>query len=207
MKICPRCGTEQDDNALFCSNCGTTFAAQPVVMKSEPVVEEAATEAIPVQIPVQPQYTQPVQPQYSQPVQPQYTQPVQQYQIPNTQPAPVVRYNAYDHSKEFTAKDLADNKLYAALMYVTSLFGVLIALVADKDSPYLKFHIRQVLKLHLTITILSALTAVLAWTVIVPIAGAIALLILFIVNIVCFVNVLKNKSIEPAFVRDLKFLQ
>ena len=206
MKICPRCGTEQDDNALFCSNCGTTFAVQPVVTRSEPVAEETTTEAIPVQIPVQPQCTQPVQPQYAQPV--QYTQPTQpQYQIPVQQPAPVVRYNAYDHSKEFTAKDLADNKLYAALMYVTSLFGVLIALVADKDSPYLKFHIRQVLKLHLTITILSALTAALAWTVIVPIAGAIALLILFIVNIVCFVNVLKNKSIEPAFVRDLKFLQ
>ena len=206
MKICPRCGTEQDDNALFCSNCGTTFAVQPVITKSEPAAEETATEAIPVQIPVQPQYTQPVQPQYAQPV--QYTQPAQpQYQIPVQQPAPVVRYNAYDHSKEFTSKDLADNKLFAALMYVTSLFGVLIALVADKDSPYLKFHIRQVLKLHLTMTILSALTAVLAWTVIVPIAGAIALLILFIVNIVCFVNVLKNRSIEPAFVRDLKFLQ
>ena len=196
MKICPRCGTEQDDNALFCSNCGTTFAAQPAVTRNEPVVQEPVNETVPVHIPVQPQYTQPGQPQYQQ-----------QYQMPAPQPAPVVRYNTYDHSNEFTSKDVSDNKLFAALMYVTSLFGVLLALVADKESPYLKFHVKQVLKLQLTMTILGALTAALAWTVIVPIAGAIALLILFVVNIVCFVNVLKNKSIEPAFVRDLKFLQ
>ncbi len=200
MKICPRCGTEQDDKALFCSNCGTTFAVQPAVTKSEPFVQEPAAETIPVQIPVQPQFTQPVQPQYQAPIQ-------QQYQMPVPQPAPVVRYNAYDHTADFTSKDVSDNKLFAALMYITSLFGVLLALVADKDSQYLKFHVRQVLKLHLTISIISALTAALAWTVIVPIAGVIALIVLFIVNIVSFINVLKNKSIEPAFVRDLKFLQ
>ena len=200
MKICPRCGTEQDDNALFCSNCGTTFAPQPVVTRSEPVVQEPTTGTVPGQIPVQPQFTQPVQPQYQQPIQ-------QQYQMPMPQPAPVVRYNTYDHTADFTSKDVSENKLFAALMYITSLYGVLLTLVADKDSPYLKFHIRQVLKLHLTITILGALMAVLAWTVIVPLAGAIALLVLFVVNIVCFVNVLKNKSIEPAFVRDLKFLK
>ena len=198
MKICPRCGTEQDDNALFCSNCGTTFAVQPAVTKGEPVASEPATDPIPVQIPVQPQYQQPVQPQY---------QPMQQYQIPVAQPTPMVRYNNYDHSSEFDSKDVSENKLYAALMYVTNLFGIAIALLADKDSPYLKFHIKQVLKLQLTITILAALTAILAWTVIVPIAGAIALAVLFIINIICFVNVLRNKSIEPSIVRDLKFLQ
>ena len=119
----------------------------------------------------------------------------------------MVRYNNYDHSSEFDSKDVSENKLYAALMYVTNLFGIAIALLADKDSPYLKFHIKQVLKLQLTITILAALTAILAWTVIVPTAGAIALAVLFIINIICFVNVLRNKSIEPSIVRDLKFLQ
>ena len=48
MKICPRCGTEQDDNALFCSNCGTTFAAQPAVTRNEPVVQEPVNETVPV---------------------------------------------------------------------------------------------------------------------------------------------------------------
>lgn len=199
MKICPRCGTEQDDNALFCSNCGTTFAVQPAVTKSEPAAQEPAAEPIPVQIPVQPQYQQPVQPQYT-PVQPQY-------QVPVSQPAPAPRYNYYDHTSEFDSKDVSENKLFAALMYITSIVGIVIALLADKESPYLKFHIRQVLKLNITITILGFLTAVLAWTVIVPIAGAIALAVLFIINIICFVNVLKNKSIEPAIVRDLKFLK
>ena len=27
MKICPKCQTQLDDNAMFCTNCGTQFAA------------------------------------------------------------------------------------------------------------------------------------------------------------------------------------
>ena len=38
-------------------------------------------------------------------------------------------------------------------------------------------------------------------------AGGIALVVLMVVNVICFVNVLKNKSIEPSIVRSLKFLQ
>lgn len=191
MKICPRCGTEQDDSALFCSNCGTTFAVQPQVTRTEPVAQAAP------QAPVQP--TVPVQPMA--PVQPQYTAQVPQYQ------APVMKYNAYDHTSEFEAKEVSEYKLYAAMMYVSSAVGIIMALLANKDSPYLKFHIRQVLKLDIAMMILTVLTAVLAWTVIVAIAGSIALVVLGVIKVICFVNVLKNKSVEPSIVRDLKFLQ
>ncbi|MBQ8996342.1 MAG: zinc ribbon domain-containing protein [Oscillospiraceae bacterium] len=193
MKICPRCGTEQDDSALFCSNCGTTFAVQPPVTRSEPV-EVPVVAQVPVATPVQPVQ----QPQYQQ---------VPQYQVPVQTQVPTMAYNNYDHTSEFDTKEVSEYKLYAAVMYLGGFIGIAIALLANKESEYLKFHIKQVLKLTITEVILTVLTALLAWTIIVPIAGGIALVVLMVVNVIYFVNVLKNKSIEPSIVRSLKFLQ
>ena len=204
MKICPKCGTEQDDSAVFCSNCGNPFVTAPAVTRMEP---EAAPEPVqqPVQIPVQPVAPQPpFAPQPPVAPQPQYVQPT--YQAP-AYTQPVARYNAYDHSDEFDAKDVSDNKPYAMLIYLSSVLGIIVALLASGDSPYLKFHVRQAIKLYVTSALVALLSAVLAWTVIVPIAGVIAGIALLVVNVVCFINVLKNKSIEPAIVRDLKFLK
>lgn len=225
MKICPRCGTEQEDSALFCSNCGTTFATAPAVSRVEPSVEQMDT-AQPVQIPVSaaapvqnpaPQPTQPVAQPVQPPVapqmpvqppvapQPQYIQPT--YQQPVYTQAPPMRNMDYDHTAEFDAKDVSDNKPYAMLIYLTSTIGIIIALLASQDSPYLKFHIRQAIKFTVTEALVAVISAVLCWTVIVPIAGGIAAVALLVIKVISFINVLKNKSIEPAIVRDLKFLK
>ncbi len=228
MKICPRCGTEQEDSALFCSNCGTTFATAPAVSRVEPVAEQLDTAQpvqvpvsaaapvqnpapqpvqppvapqIPVQPPVAPQF--PVQPPVAP--QPQYIQP--NYQQPVYTKAPPARIMDYDHTADFDAKDISDNKPYAMLIYLMSTVGIIIALLASQDSPYLKFHIRQAIKLMVTEALVGVITALLVWTVIVPIAGGIAMIALLVIKVISFINVLKNKSIEPAIVRDLKFLK
>ena len=109
--FCPKCGNQNPDGALFCTNCGEKFlqeaveavqeaaapvqetvteavqeAAAPVVEAAAPVVEAAApvVDPAPVQQPVQqPVYQQPVQqPVYQQPVQqPVYQQPVYQQPV------------------------------------------------------------------------------------------------------------------------------
>ena len=33
--FCPKCGTENEDNAKFCKNCGTTFKSAPKIQKTE----------------------------------------------------------------------------------------------------------------------------------------------------------------------------
>ncbi len=33
--FCPKCGTENDDNAKFCKSCGTTFKSAPKIQKIE----------------------------------------------------------------------------------------------------------------------------------------------------------------------------
>ncbi|MCR5664951.1 MAG: zinc-ribbon domain-containing protein [Oscillospiraceae bacterium] len=113
----------------------------------------------------------------------------------------------YDHTAEFDPKDVADNKLYAMLVYLTSVLGMVVALLAAPNSPYLQFHIRQALKLTITMAVVGFLTAVLAWTIIVPIAGGLAMLVLAVVDIICFVRVCKNRSTEAPIVCKLDFLK
>lgn len=113
----------------------------------------------------------------------------------------------YDHTAEFDAKDVSDNKVYAMLMYLMSFIGIIVALLASRDSEYLKFHIRQVAK-FLVVQILSCVVmAILAFTIIVPFIVAIWLLVLSVVQIICFFRVCAGKSVEPPIIRSIDFLK
>ena len=94
-KFCTNCGTETDDNALFCAECGTRFeqlqqnpyvqpaqAEQQPVQYAQPVKQTVQQQAQPVQ-PQQNYYQQNANPPYAQ-NQNYYAQPVQ----PAIQPAP-----------------------------------------------------------------------------------------------------------------------
>ena len=132
-----------------------------------------------------------------------------------TQPNPAAAYpvaatvNPYDHTGEFSAEDVAENKLYAMLLYLTSVIGVIIALLVqkNKDSAYLSFHIKQTLKIVIVQTLLSLATAVLYWTCIAGIAGGVCLIITLVVQFICFFNTSANKSIEAPIIRSLGFLK
>jgi len=113
----------------------------------------------------------------------------------------------YDHTHEFDPRDIADNKLYAILVYAGSLIGIIVALLAVPRSPYVSFHIRQSLKLAIAGVILAFLTVVLAWTIIVPFVGAICVVILLVVYVICFIRACKGKAIEAPIVRGIGFLK
>lgn len=121
--------------------------------------------------------------------------------------APVV--SSTDHTAEFSPAEVADNKLFAALIYALSIVGVVIALLANLNnkSAYLKFHIKQGLKLFITNMIVTVASLVLCWTFIVPFAGAICSLIILVVDVICFVQTLRNKSVEPPIISGLGFLK
>ena len=126
-------------------------------------------------------------------------------QIPQQAPTqPVV--NEFDHTAEFDAKDIADNKLYAMLIYALGVAGIIIALLKKGDSAYLAFHLKQGLKLLVVSTVLSFTTAVLCWTFIVPFVGGIALLGVLVLQIMLFIDVCNNKAKEPFVIRNIKFL-
>lgn len=113
----------------------------------------------------------------------------------------------YDHTAEFDPKDVSDNKVYAMLPYLVGVIGVIVALLAAKESKYLAFHIRQSIKLTVTEILVAIATALLCWTIIVPIAGGICFLILVVLRIIAFFQICGGKSKEPAIVRGLSFLR
>ena len=120
---------------------------------------------------------------------------------------PYVPVDSSDHTAEYDAADIQENKLFAAICYLFSYFGIIIALLAAKDSPFVRFHIRESLKLTICSTILSLLILVLFWTIIVPIVGGIAATVLLVVEIICFFRALKGRAVEAPIIKGLNFLK
>ena len=136
-------------------------------------------------------------------------QPAAQPQAPEQQPLypqqPV--YDPADHTAEFDPEDVSQNKVIAMAAYILGTVGIIIALLAAPQSKYAAFHSRQALKLDIVSTLLLIVSAVLAFTFIVPIAGAVCIAILFVVRIICFFQVCSGKAKDAAIIGKLPFLK
>ena len=139
-------------------------------------------------------------------------QPAAQPQAPEQQPqSPVYPqqpvYDPADHTAEFDPEDISQNKVIAMAAYILGTVGIIIALLAAPQSKYAAFHSRQALKLDIVSTLLLIVSAVLAFTFIVPIAGAVCIAILFVVRIICFFQVCSGKAKDAAIIGKLPFLK
>lgn len=112
-----------------------------------------------------------------------------------------------DHTAEFDTADISANKVLAMVPYLMGWIGIVIALLASGTSPYAAFHVKQALKIQVCNALLGIIATVLAITIIVPIAAAVCILILGIINIICFFGVCAGKAKEPAIVCNLPFLK
>jgi len=118
---------------------------------------------------------------------------------------PQVAYDPADHTAEFSAQDISDNKVFAMLPYLMSFIGVIIALLAAPSSPYTMFHVRQGLKISVTsilVTIVGAIIPFLGWF-----AAGVCAIILLVVQIICFFRVCKGEAKEPPIIKNLSFLK
>lgn len=127
--------------------------------------------------------------------------------VPPQQTAYVPPIDPYDHTNEFDAADISNNKVISMLVYLMGTLGILIALIASSSSPYVAFHVRQALKFTVVNILLGIIALILCWTVIVPIVCGIMFAVLFIIKIVCFFQICSGKAKEPAIIRDLGFLK
>ena len=131
----------------------------------------------------------------------------EQAQPPVYQAPPVYAQDPFDHTAEFNAKDISDNKAYALIIYLMNIVGVIIALLGAKDSAYVQFHVRQSLKISITEALVGLAMALLCFTIIVPIVGAIVLIVLQVVRIITFFQICGGKAKEPVIIRSLGFLK
>ncbi|MBP5154069.1 MAG: zinc ribbon domain-containing protein [Lachnospiraceae bacterium] len=113
----------------------------------------------------------------------------------------------YDHTAEFDPRDISDNKVYSMIVYLMGVVGIIIAMLAAAKSPYTDFHVRQSLKLSICEILIGIAMLLLAWTIIVPIAGAIAFLVIMVIRVICFFQICNGQAKEPAIVRNLGFLK
>lgn len=181
--ICPKCGSEMNDGSAFCTKCGAALNAQNN--------EHAQGNPNP-QMNGMPQGNPQAGPQMNGMP---YGMPQQPYVDPK------------DHTVEFDAKDISDNKVMAMLPYLMGTIGIIIALLACRESAYTYFHVRQALKITVCTILVTVITAVLFFTVIVPIAGGICAVILFVVKIICFFQVCSGKAKEAPIVSSFGFLK
>ena len=124
-------------------------------------------------------------------------------EAPQPQPQPEPKAS-YDHTAEFSPKDISNNKVIAMLVYLMGSIGVIIALLASHDSPYAAFHVRQALKYSVCELLLLVL-------VIIPFLGWLAMSvgfgIIFVCRIICFFQICSGKAIEAPIVRSFGFLK
>lgn len=214
MAFCQNCGTQLPEGSAFCSNCGAPVAsaAQPVQPEQpvQPVLTvEPTLEQVPAQIPVQPPVAPvPEQAPVQQPVPPVYEQPPMM-QMPPVQPMPPAQpvFVVTDHTAEFEAEDISENKVIAMAAYLLGVVGIIIALLAAPNSAYAAFHSRQALKLEIVSMLLVLVTAVLFWTFIIPILSGLCMMILAVVRIICFVHVCMGKAKDAPLISALPFLK
>ncbi len=109
---------------------------------------------------------------------------------------PIPVYDPYDHTAEYDAKDISDNKAYCMLVYLAGLFGVIIALLASADSPYIRFNVRQYVKIFVCQTLVIIIGAGLWFTLILPVAAGICSFIFSVLRIICFVRICKGQARE-----------
>ena len=115
--------------------------------------------------------------------------------------------NPFDHTAEYDPADISENKVTAMAPYLLGALGLIITFLAAGSSPYAGFHARQALKLELTSVLLGIVSLLLCWTIIVPILGAIAVAVVFVLRIICFFNVCSGKAKEVPIIRSFGFFR
>ena len=181
MKICPNCSASVNDNALFCTKCGCKLDAVSADSNNNAYINAGNPDA------------------YS-------SNNTEDYRSSFSQP-PYNNANGFDHTHEFSAEDVAENKLFALLCYVGGIIGVIVAILMKKESSYLEFHIRQSLKISV-IEMLCVLPCVLlSWLVIPVFIVLIPICILVVIRIISFVKTAQGKSLEPEIIKKIDFLK
>ena len=193
--ICPKCQSEVTDGSAFCTKCGAALGAAPQ--------GDNQNQGNP-----NPQFNAQGNQQFNAQGNPQFNnQGYQQNYAGNGMPpygAPYV--DPKDHTAEFTPQDISEHKVFAMLPYLLGTIGIIIALLAAKDSKYIMFHVREALKLTVCAILVGIVSLLLCWTVIVPMAGGVCAIIILVVKIICFFQICSGKAKEAAIVSSFGFL-
>lgn len=190
--ICPKCGSDMNDGSAFCTKCGASLGQNA----------QNNNNGTP-----QGNFQQGSSQQGNAQMNMNNGMPYGNSQMNNGMPYAQPYIDPKDHTAEFDAKDISDNKVMAMIPYLMGTIGIIIALLASRESAYAYFHVRQALKITVVTILMSIITVILCWTVIVPIAYGVCSIILLVVRLICFFQVCSGKAKEAAIVGSFGFLK
>lgn len=179
---------QKGDFMKTCENCGASIDSVAAFCTACGASVQAAPAA--EQAPVAP--TAAPAPAYSAPA---YSAPVQ---------------DATDHTAEFSAEDVAENKLIVALAYVLPVtVGAILCVWLSKvgDSAYLKFHSREILKLAICSLVVTMVCAVTSFLVIPAIALGAASVVVVVLRVIGFIQAIKGQSKELPLICNISILK
>ena len=201
MKICANCGTSVPDDAAFCNNCGSAMTETPASENNStpaaPSADANAASSQPAPAPVPAPAPAP-QPGFQQ--QPYGQAPYQQPQYQQ----PYVAFDPKDHTSEFDPKDIADNKLFAILPYLFSCIAGIIVGIYVKDSEFVKFHIKNSIRIDITVLLLLVLCIIpfIGWVV-----AILGLIVVSVIDIIAIVWAFQGKAKELPIISSIGFLK
>lgn len=223
MSFCTQCGFELKNEKAFCPQCGSptgsaapapaeaeTQAMEPVLVSEEPVQTEAAQAQCE---PVQEEGAQPASETASAQPEPvsQGTQQFQPQPVTGAAPSQIAPPAPTDFTHTFDSEEVAKNKVFATGSYLLGFIGIVIALLAAKDSEYVKFHVRESMKIQvlcallgLASVLLCLASVLLCWTIIIPILGCIAIAVLGVIEIICMVRAMMGQSKKVPLIGNWK---
>ncbi|MBQ8031725.1 MAG: zinc-ribbon domain-containing protein, partial [Butyrivibrio sp.] len=197
MKICANCGTSVPDDAAFCNNCGSAMTESPASENnSTPAAPSADTNAAPSQPAPAPAPAPGPAPQPGFQQQPYGQAPYQQPQYQQ----PYVAFDPKDHTSEFDPQDIADNKLFAILPYLFSCIAGIIVGIYVKDSEFVKFHIKNSIRIDVTafLLLLVCIIPFIGWVV-----AIIGVVVLVVIDIIALVWAFQGKAKELPIISSI----
>ena len=207
---CPKCGSEMAEGSAFCTKCGASLSQGVAGETNNPGMNQGGpnmNQGAPNMNQGGPNMNQGAPNMNQGGPQPggmPYGGPNRQM---NGGMAQQSYYDPKDHTAEYSQKDISDNKVMAMVPYLLGTIGVIIALLASRESPYTYFHVRQSLKITVCSALVGIISALLFWTVLVPIAGGICMVILIVVRIISFFQVCSGTAKEAAIIGSFNFLR
>lgn len=196
MKICNSCGFECENEAEICPTCGKSCngsdTKKDIPMAPDPFREYR--EQIDMQIKEQEKRIEEIKLQ------------MQKEQTEKGKQEDKHDKSKWDKTELFSEEDVKEYRLTAVLIYLLGIFGIFLALLTDKNSEYLRFHIKEELKITVAAAFLSVTAIVLFWTFVIPVICTVGIIVCASVNLISAYRTIKGKSENAVIVRNLSVL-
>ncbi len=199
MKICNTCGFECEDDIEICPTCGRNCDGsdpkKKTAVQTDPFAEYR--KQIDMQMKEQEKRIEAIKKQMQEEKEKEKRQ---------REEAERSEKSKWDKTALFSEEEVKAFRLTAVLIYLLGIFGIILALVTDKSSPYLKFHVTEGLKITVVSSALALISVLLSFTFIVPVLSAAGLIVCSVINIISAYKTLTGKSENAVIIRNLKIL-